>query len=323
MTVVDVLHLRDVDLVLRQGTDGLSQELGGAPGQAGLRLVEALRGAAPVHADRGGAGVHTWVAPSAVTVARRLSGEHTNTIDLVGERYVVKWYVQPAIGVTREHDLLARLAAEGCTAAPALTGALVWRSVDGRLTTLAVVTEFVPDAEDGWTVVVGLDPAQRGDRLRELASSFGDTLARLHDALGDIHGDVHLGQFLVPADGAVRLVDLEGDPLTSQDERALGDTPLRDLASLRRSFVLAFLWRQETCGDPPSVREVYDDALHVLTETYLAASGFSREQASTLLPELEVTKAAAEIRYAERFLPSWLPFARRGHADAVRAAVPR
>ena len=50
-----------------------------------------------------------------------------------------------------------------------------------------------------------------------------------------IHGDLRLGRLLVADDG-YRVVDFEGDPLRSLDERRRPDSPARDVASVLRSL---------------------------------------------------------------------------------------
>ena len=50
-----------------------------------------------------------------------------------------------------------------------------------------------------------------------------------------IHADLHLGQVLVADDG-YRVVDFEGEPLRSIEDRRRPDSPLRDVASMLRSL---------------------------------------------------------------------------------------
>ena len=83
------------------------------------------------------------------------------------------------------------------------------------------------------------NPAIAAD-LRRWASEIAARVSRF-EALATaprvmrIHADLHLGQVLVADDG-YRLIDFEGDPLRPIEDRRRPDSPLRDVASLLRSF---------------------------------------------------------------------------------------
>ena len=87
--------------------------------------------------------------------------------------------------------------------------------------------------------VAPLDP-EAAAVLRRNASSIAARLSRF-EALATapivmrIHGDLRLGRLLVADDG-YRVVDFEGDPLRSLDERRRPDSPTRDVASVLRSL---------------------------------------------------------------------------------------
>ncbi len=70
-----------------------------------------------------------------------------------------------------------------------------------------------------------------------------------------IHGDYHLGQVL-RADGEYYILDFEGEPARSIEERRRRDLPLRDVAGMMRSLEYAVLaaWREhmeEHAGERP------------------------------------------------------------------------
>jgi len=118
-----------------------------------------------------------------------------------------------------------------------------------------------------------------------------------------IHGDFHLGQCLMSPSGWT-IIDFEGEPLKTPDERAAPDSVWRDVAGLLRSIDYA----RQTGQAPPSWYE------H-------ARAGFLRGYAATppgaLLTAYEVDKAAYELLYETRNRPTWagIPLA------AIKAAI--
>ena len=85
-----------------------------------------------------------------------------------------------------------------------------------------------------------ITPGEAGRVLRELAPRIAEELT-IFEALPTeplvtrVHGDYHLGQVLTAPDG-FRIVDFEGEPTRSLKERRAHRSPLRDVASMLRSF---------------------------------------------------------------------------------------
>ena len=84
-----------------------------------------------------------------------------------------------------------------------------------------------------------VDPAAAAE-LRRDASVIAARLSRFEAVatapmVMRIHADLHLGRLIVADDG-YRVVDFEGDPLRSIEDRRRPDSPLRDVASMLRSL---------------------------------------------------------------------------------------
>jgi len=122
-----------------------------------------------------------------------------------------------------------------------------------------------------------------------------------------IHGDLHLGQLLVTAQD-VQIIDFEGEPAKTLDERRRKYIPLRDVAGMLRSFDYAAheverAARQASGGEgigrvQTIVKNFRRYAPRMFLEGY--ESGFGRqlsEKERKLLDLLTLEKAAYEICY--------------------------
>lgn len=303
---------------------------------------------------------------------RGIAVDQTNTSVIVDGRLVVKLVGRWA-AADRAGHLLERLAAAGSDDVARLHGRVEWRHPRLGEATLAIITEYLPGAEDGWTWAVddvvhtvegGLDPAWPallGARVARIHDVLGaeavpsgpdaaaarraradDTLARAVDAATGptgarlrnrraamgrdirslegtapglefpIHGDLHVGQVLASPDpGAAdgrryTIIDFDGDPQLDAADRERADAAARDVAHLlvsldlvaavaqkrlRRADPLAFAWADRARADLLAAYraeltrpELFDDAL---------------------LPGFEAEQLAAELHYADRFLPAW------------------
>jgi maltose alpha-D-glucosyltransferase / alpha-amylase len=131
-----------------------------------------------------------------------------------------------------------------------------------------------------------------------------------------IHADLHLGQILVADDG-YRVIDFEGEPLRTIEDRRRPDSPLRDVASLLRSLdhVARSARRRAEERAGPIERPGLDiDAwIERARERFLGAYVAGLRQAGVpftvdldLLDAFEVAKECYEFLYAATVLPSWL-----------------
>jgi maltokinase len=142
--------------------------------------------------------------------------------------------------------------------------------------------------DDALVVVPELAP--HADRLRR---AF-DAVSRVAGVrVQRIHGDLHLGQTLRTVRGW-KIVDFEGEPAKPLADRALPDSPWRDVAGMLRSFDYAPRVVERTWG------EDYDDATE--QRSYRAAEWAERNREAFLTAD----KAVYETVYETRNRPTWV-----------------
>ena len=135
-----------------------------------------------------------------------------------------------------------------------------------------------------------------------------------------VHGDFHLGQVLVTL-GDATLIDFEGEPAKTMEQRRAKSSPLRDVAGLLRSFdyaaasVLAArvpgseqaaerqnaLVEQFRRSSAVAFLEAYMSVLHAASDPWVQKSA---EQ--PLLDLFLLEKAAYEVRYEAANRPAWI-----------------
>ncbi len=146
-----------------------------------------------------------------------------------------------------------------------------------------------------------------------------------------IHGDFHLGQILVSQSDAY-IIDFEGEPLRSLEQRRRKTTPLRDVAGFLRSLDYASASFELPEGDatPQIVRDRRERLLTQFrresTTAFLlaywhAVKGEERlglgPAKEPLLNLMMLEKAAYEISYEAANRPNWLAIPLRGFAAAA------
>jgi maltose alpha-D-glucosyltransferase/alpha-amylase len=131
------------------------------------------------------------------------------------------------------------------------------------------------------------------------------------------HGDLHLGQILVAPDG-YRIIDFEGEPLSTVAERRAHRHPLRDVASMLRSLdhVGRSAARRAVVANGGPVEQPGLDLagwLRRSRERFLDGYREGLREARVwvdddpdLLLAFEVDKELYEVAYAATYLPSWL-----------------
>jgi maltokinase len=133
-----------------------------------------------------------------------------------------------------------------------------------------------------------------------------------------VHGDLHLGQTLRTSLGW-KLVDFEGEPLKSLEERRLPDSPWRDVAGMLRSFDYAAqsVVKDLHAGDEPTAQILY--RAHEWTNRNRQAflDGYVEHRTESgggqltptelaLIGAYEADKAVYEVLYEARNRPTWL-----------------
>ncbi|MFJ8311220.1 MULTISPECIES: maltokinase [unclassified Streptomyces] len=116
-----------------------------------------------------------------------------------------------------------------------------------------------------------------------------------------VHGDLHLGQALRPAEGPWSVIDFEGEPARPLAERRRPQPPVRDVAGMLRSFDYAS--RSAGPADPRWAEE----CRAAYCAGYAARAGSDPRESPELLRAYETDKAVYEVLYEARHRPDWLP----------------
>jgi trehalose synthase-fused probable maltokinase len=178
--------------------------------------------------------------------------------------------------------------------------ALVAATLDEEI---EAVFAHLPDSEVV-APIAGLGEAVR-ERLRVLARTTDRSRVIRH------HGNFHLGDLLWTGSDWI-VVDFEGPPDRSMSERRQKRSPLRDVASMLRSFAYAAAASVLTGGKQPpedwerQARENFLQGYFSVVEP----SGFmpgGAAGAQRLLEIFELEKAVDELRHELAVRPEWLP----------------
>ncbi len=124
------------------------------------------------------------------------------------------------------------------------------------------------------------------------------------------HGDFHLGQTLHTPRGWV-IIDFEGEPARPLFERRQKRSPLRDVASMLRSFAYVTSSTEVTRG-APAPADFEDRARRTFLEQYFshidpALLPAGESAILNLLSIFELEKAIYELQYELDNRPDWLP----------------
>ncbi|MFN2594419.1 MAG: hypothetical protein ABR579_05975 [Actinomycetota bacterium] len=146
-----------------------------------------------------------------------------------------------------------------------------------------------------------------------------------------VHGDYHLGQALLSR-GEWMLLDFEGEPLKSFEERRAKHSPIRDVAGMLRSLnyaaTAALFERAEPDSEEWKQLQTWADAWEVAARERFLTAYLSRahegrylpnerETFAVLLDAFELDKALYEIEYELSHRPQWLRIPLRGVAQII------
>jgi maltose alpha-D-glucosyltransferase/alpha-amylase len=153
-----------------------------------------------------------------------------------------------------------------------------------------------------------------------------------------IHGDYHLGQVLLAQNDFV-IIDFEGEPARTMEERAQKLSPLRDVAGMLRSFDYALpAALVKFISERPDAREAVENAgrqwrtqaKKAFLDGYdevARASGLveARTAGERLLELFVLEKALYELRYEVDHRPDWVRIPLVGLLEVMErpAAMPR
>ncbi len=199
--------------------------------------------------------------------------------------------------------------------------------VDIALGMLAGIKEWPDEATAAQAQeVLGHADALR-DAARRLARQGAGAL------LTRVHGDFHLGQVLV-VQGDAFIIDFEGEPARTMEQRRAKSCPMRDVAGLLRSFDYAAAAaapgrvatsEQATERRQAILQEFRGKASAAFLEAYRAVLEAAeprwvpQEAEAALLDLFLLEKAAYEIKYEAANRPSWIGIPLTGlHAIASR-----
>jgi maltose alpha-D-glucosyltransferase/alpha-amylase len=248
---------------------------------------------------------------------QRLAAVAAGTVDPRGDRFVAERQLGQRTGEL--HVALGTVPEPGF--APETTDSAAVAADIAR--TRAAIDETIRLLREEWghlpkSIATRLPAAIEG--LREL----GQRVYGYQDELGTrrirVHGDYHLGQTLRTPDGDWVIIDFEGEPARSLEERRQRASVLKDVAGMLRSFAYARGAVERATGsaaDPAASGRLEDweiGARRAFLEGYRQALATSEtrfvpedgEGFARALAAWELDKALYEVAYEARNRPDWL-----------------
>jgi maltose alpha-D-glucosyltransferase/alpha-amylase len=206
----------------------------------------------------------------------------------------------------------------------------VAEQIEGAVSALRRIQVFASDEAR----LLAEDFLAKADELAAVAHDLARTAAG-HALQTRVHGDFHLGQVLVTP-GDATLIDFEGEPAKTMEQRRAKSSPLRDVAGMLRSFDYAAA--SAAAARVPGSEQATERQAE-LVEKFRRAAGLAfldayrhvlrdaprrwvQPQAEAALLDLFLLeKAAYEIRYEAANRPSWIGIPLAGIARVARHLV--
>ncbi len=162
-----------------------------------------------------------------------------------------------------------------------------------------------------------LGPAKVEQLHKGLGAMMSDAWSMVGTLLIRVHGDYHLGQTLRTLDGDFMIIDFEGEPSRSMDERRQKLPALKDVAGMVRSLGYAGATIMQGTDDPSErehIAQWVDDASRAfvgfwrsaVASSDLALAPAGDEAFHNVLNLMIAEKALYETRYEMNNRPDWL-----------------
>jgi predicted trehalose synthase len=145
----------------------------------------------PLHGQRGRlrpVGTQSWIALPPPERGRALDADQSNTNHVVDERILVKWLRHLVPGPHPEAEMTTALAAAGFEGVPRSGGAVEYRAGRDEPATVALIAEFVPEAQSAWEILDRQLDAGEVEQAERTVAEAARTLARMHAAAAEAFG---------------------------------------------------------------------------------------------------------------------------------------
>jgi maltokinase len=163
---------------------------------------------------------------------------------------------------------------------------------------------------------VGADTAKAVRRVESRVRAALGLFAGI-GTLTRVHGDLHVGQVLFSPAG-LHVIDFEGEPTRPPAERRALQSPVRDVASMLRSFDHVPRWVLRDLADADARPVGAAWAARVRADFLDGYGELALPPDPVLLLAFEMEKETYELVYAATFLPEWMPIASASLAELCR-----